>query len=326
MKKILCLLLAVITVFSFAACGRQEADGFYKQWMSCIEDETLLKQVVIPGSHDAGTKGMFFLAETQGESVAAQLSKGVRYLDIRVSKKNDGSLVIFHGPIKGRKFQKVIDEITSFIAANVTETLILDFQHFDGNSQEDVAQAIESNWGQYLITKDKEKSDAEFFDALTLSSCRGKLLIFWGSDQGAERNWAFRRNNDAGTLSDTQLESYYDGDEHKKGSDHLIKYLSNYIERYKEKDSGLFVLQGQLTAPKLLVSPKSLERKHGENMTRFVKALKDSPDLNYINIIMRDYITKGAEKINSILYLNAKKGNVKETAVENFLRLTQSAA
>lgn len=324
MKKILCLLLALIAVFSLAACGQKEIDGFYSKWMSYIEDETLIKQIVIPGSHDAATKGMFFLAETQGESVAKQLEKGVRYLDIRVSKKSNGSLVIFHGPIKGQKFQKVVEQITDFISKNTTETLILDFQHFEGGSQKAVADVIEANWSEYLIKKEDEKSGAEFIDNLTLSACRGKLLIFWGSGEEAEREWAMRRNNDGGTLADTLLESYYDGEEHKQGSVNLIEHLSGYIQKYKEKDSGLFVLQGQLTAPKLLVSPKSLERKHAENMTRYVKELKDSPHLAYINIIMRDYITKGKEKIDGILYLNVCKGNVKKNAEEEFLLLTQN--
>ena len=47
--------------------------------MANIKDETLVNEIVMPGSHDAGSYGMVWLGETQQFSIDEQLQMGVRY-------------------------------------------------------------------------------------------------------------------------------------------------------------------------------------------------------------------------------------------------------
>ena len=56
-------------------------------WMESISDNIPLRKIVIPGSHDSGTKGMLWPWQTQKYDIAEQLELGIRYFDIRVNKK-----------------------------------------------------------------------------------------------------------------------------------------------------------------------------------------------------------------------------------------------
>ena len=76
----------------------------------------------------------------------------------------------------------------------------------------------------------------------------------------------------------------------------------------------MFVLQGQLTYA--LTSIRDGEAKHDPNMNAYVKGLYDSDDLQYINIIMRDFVN--CEKASHILNLNVAKKLVKATDEESY--------
>lgn len=94
-----------------------------------------------------------------------------------------------------------------------------------------------------------------------------------------------------------------------------------YIERYKQDGcTGLFVLQGQLTDGLYVFAPHLREAAHNKNMNAYVENLKDSSDLDIINIIMRDYVTP--HKNCLALQLNLTKGIVKQdstTAFQNMI-------
>ncbi|HOD93443.1 MAG TPA: phosphatidylinositol-specific phospholipase C domain-containing protein [Clostridia bacterium] len=317
MKKLLTVFLIVIMLITMSSCQGvliNQDIPFYSEWMSYIEDDILVKEIVIPGSHDAGTIGMIYAAKTQSLPIYKQLIDGVRYFDIRVEKKKNAELVIYHSIAKGQTFTRVVDDILEFMNNNTTEFVILDFQHFKNESMDDVAAVIETRLSEYLINNETDLTDLDFIDSMSLESARGKILICWGSDVCADRAWAFRRNNDSGTLEDTVMESYYDSAYHKLDSaDFISNAYPDYYERYIKKDKGLFVLQGQLTAKWVLGSPLDREIEHRDNMNNFVRNLKDKEEwLSYTNIIMRDFVNVGWEKIDAVLELNEYKGNIKE--------------
>ena len=285
------------------------------KWMSMIKDETLLKNVVIPGAHDAGTRGLPYLAETQDRDTADMLACGIRYLDLRVSKTKDGELKIYHGPFKGVTLDSVIKDITEFLSKNPTEMLILDFQHFDGDAEQDVKTKVLATLPVVRASGDF----VDFVDGLTLGEIRGKCLILWGEDSADEEVF-LRRNNDEGTLEKAALQSYYEGARNKKSSSVYIKQaLPYYIERYKQDGKGLFVLQGQLTDGLFVFGPHFREATHNKNMNKYVASLKDSADLPIINIIMRDYVTP--HKNCLALQLNLTKNLVKADSVAAFQQM-----
>lgn len=317
MKKIVAVILIIISLFSLACCSGIVSDTeneFYKKWMSLIDDQTFLKKIAIPGSHDAGTVGMIRLGKTQDTDILTQLNCGVRYFDIRVKQNKDGSLVIFHSILTGQKFEKVLQDIEAFSSTNTTEVIILDFEHFQGDSMTAVANLLEERLGDKLIRNEGKESDIDFVDQLKLSETRGKILVTWGSDTECERNYLFRRNNDEGTLDNCALDSYYYGSIHKKVSAYFIETaLSQYFEKYIAKNKGLFVLQGQLTSPLFVPVPAVLEKSHDQNMTSYTEGLTYNASLlPYVNIIMRDFVNTSNNridysKINSILKLNIAK-------------------
>ena len=263
MKKLLTVFLIVIMLITMSSCQGvliNQDIPFYSEWMSYIEDDILVKEIVIPGSHDAGTIGMIYAAKTQSLPIYKQLIDGIRYFDIRVEKKKNAELVIYHSIAKGQTFTRVVDDILEFMNNNTTEFVILDFQHFKNESMDDVAAVIETRLSEYLINNETDLTDLDFIDSMSLESARGKILICWGSDVCADRAWAFRRNNDSGTLEDTVMESYYDSAYHKLDSaDFISNAYPDYYERYIKKDKGLFVLQGQLTAKLVLGSSLYIE-------------------------------------------------------------------
>ena len=286
------------------------------QWMGMINDDTLLKKVVIPGAHDAGTQGLSYMAETQDRDTADLLACGTRYFDLRVSKTKKGELKIFHGPFKGVTLNGVLDQMAQFLRANPTEALILDFQHFENDAEQDTKTMIVNT----LPVVEAQGDFVEFVDNLTLGDIRGQCLIVWGADS-ADNVTFLRRNNDAGTIANSALQSYYEGKLNKKSSSTYIDdALPHYIDMYKQQGKGLFVLQGQLTDGLFVFGPHFREATHTKNMNAYVKGLQDSADLDVINIVMRDYVSPHKNCLT--LQLNLTKNNVNAshtTAFEQML-------
>ena len=312
LAAILCT-VGVLMIVANSQNDKSQPTQELSQWMGMIKDETLLKQVVIPGAHDAGTKGLSYLAETQDRNTANMLVCGTRYLDLRVSKTKNGELKIYHGPFKGVTLDSVLEQIKQFLQANPTEALILDFQHFDGDAQLDTQIKV---LGTLPCVRCEQDDVVDFVDNLTLGEIRGKCLILWGDDS-ADNEVLLRRNNDAGTVENSALQSYYEGKLNKKSSSNYIKNaLPHYIEMYKQQGKGLFVLQGQLTDGLFVFGPHYREATHNKNMNKYVESLKDSQDLAIINIIMRDYVTPHKNCLT--LQLNLTKNNVKTEHITTF--------
>lgn len=161
------------------AIDNQKPDEFLRSWMSYVSDDTLLTDIVIPGSHDSGTTKMMWAAKTQDKSIKEQMACGARYFDIRPQLK-DGKLVVFHGPITGEDVEPIIDDIKQFLTANPSETLILDFQHFmsDETAIEKTDALLSDKLNGLMVANKTELSDLDFVKSLTLADTRGKASCF----------------------------------------------------------------------------------------------------------------------------------------------------
>ncbi len=286
-------------------------------WMGDIRDDVPLCEVVIPGSHDAGTYCTNYLARTQGYSVKTQLEMGARYFDLRVNKTENG-YYMFHAMFNGEKFSDVLDAICDFIKANPTETLILDFQHFKGGAEADVAAFLEERLADFAVKNTAGLSDLQFISALTMGDARGKCVILFGGNEdiAAEHDFIFNRNNDSCTKPGMALNSCYVGEYNKMNSDGFIgtalPYYYNNIEEKiaAEGCKGLFVLQGQLTDGMLIFGPYSKEKTHDKAMSAYIEGIsEDAHRLELTNIIMRDFLTTA--KCSEIIRLNRAKENFK---------------
>ncbi|AYV47174.1 hypothetical protein CFHF_01490 [Caulobacter flavus] len=77
-----------------------------RTWMSKLPDDAYLRDVTLPGSHDAGTAAYIIpLSRCQDLSIGEQLDKGARYFDIRLDSTYP--LEIVHGASNtGKYFEK----------------------------------------------------------------------------------------------------------------------------------------------------------------------------------------------------------------------------
>lgn len=304
-------------------------------WMSMIKDDALLKMIAIPGAHDAGTKGMPYFAATQDRDIADLLNCGTRYLDLRVSYAN-GKLLIYHGPCKGVALADVLDTVKQFLTDHPSETVLLDFQHFEEVDHEAqdatlkllIEKLAKSNMLVACENGFTNPSNAEFMNKLTLKHARGKAIAFWGRQyEKATNSYPFLRDDDNGNRDSCSLHSYYDSSLHKKSSSAFIKTaLPKYLERWKncgvwKNNEGLFVLQGQLTDGMFIFGPKLREATHTDNMNRYVEELRSSEYIDIVNIIMRDFVTPHKNCLT--LRLNAAKVLVKEDCRQVYEKMLQ---
>lgn len=322
MKKGLKILLVVLTILILAALALflngtsnvryNGCDPELSSWMRAIDDAAPLNRIAIPGSHDAGTAGICWLGATQTYSIGQQLESGARYFDIRVHKSGE-SLTIYHSMFDGVDFHEVLSDIGEFITANPSEALILDFQHFKGDSQESVRKLLEEQLldKDLIVINDTDLSDLQFIHQLKLGDVRGKCLVFFGDGYDCSPGWIFSRNNDECTLGNLCLDSYYIGAIHKSAPDKLISeghpvYLGRQRERIAAGEDGLFVLQCQLTDGMLILGPWTRERAQDKSMSAYIEGLGNSASIDILNIVMRDFVTP--EKCRQIINLNKEKG------------------
>jgi len=318
---------------------QQDATEFSQNWMKYVRDDVLVKNVVMPGSHDAGTSTLLWLGRTQELTIADQLEVGTRYFDIRTERGEDGELYIYHSSLRGNLLRPMLESVRDFLKTHSTETVVLDFQHFSdkGNDETDVQSATlalvsELFYGSTSSTRmlvsattgiDNKVNKVAYIDALRMSTARGKAIVFWGASGGDvfDNNYIFQRNDDEGSGTRTQsaLHSFYLGNLNKKSSQkYIAEGLPTYIDMYKQKAgaSGIFVLQGQLTDGLIVFGPQIREKSHNAKMNDYVKALETSDDLQYINVIMRDFVN--AQKNMLAINLNLAKGNVKTSLTQDF--------
>ena len=312
---VIIIIVSVLIIVANSQNDKSQPTQDLSQWMGMIKDDTPLKKIAIPGAHDAGTKGLPYLAETQDRDTAEMLACGIRYIDLRVSKAKDGELKIYHGPFKGVTLDSVLEQIKQFLRENPTVALILDFQHFDNSAEIDTQAAVLAS----LPVIRAEGDFIQFADNLTLGEARGKCLILWGADS-ADNKVLLRRNNDEGTIEKSALHSYYTGSLNKKSSSTYVnEALPHYIDRYRQQGSGLFVLQGQLTDGLYVFGPHFREATHSKNMNGYVEKLQNSSNLDVINIIMRDFVSP--HKNCLALQLNLTKNNVKAESITVFQKM-----
>lgn len=306
---ILAIALLLFVLFLTGRCSQrfEGADPALSRWMSRMADEKPLRSIIVPGSHDAGTKGVIWAGETQVCTIGEQLLCGARYFDIRVRKKDD-NYIIFHSIMNGTDFAGILADIKSFMEDNPTEALLLDFQHFSGGSEQGVKEMLWKELGEsgHIVVNDTGLSPVDFCRQLTLGDARGKCIIFWGNRDDIDCSWVFPRNDNECTLSGMCMDSYYIGDLHKQGAEVLLKqahpiYLARLKEQKAEGRDCFCILQCQLTDRFWVRGPWSLERKDGDKITEYIAELK-SEELDGICALMRDFISP--KKCQQIIDLN----------------------
>ncbi len=329
---LICFLAILMVILGFIAgcfidgkCNYKykNTNEYLPKWMSMLKDDTKLNEIIMPGSHDSGSYKMFYMGETQKFDISQQLELGTRYFDIRIINDN-GKYRIFHDVIKGIDAEPIFKYFNDFLNNNPSETLILDFQHFENNPEKKVLEFINTYLKDKLVKNNTSLSDLAFIDGLKLSDVRGKcIILFKQSSEYTNLDYIFGRNNDLCTIPNSSLNSNYIRDYNiDKAKIYLETHIQNYIDNIKDKITnegykGLFVLQCQLTDAKKIFGPWSREKQLDENMQAWITYLPNTDNFQYINILMRDFINQ--EKCENIIRLNYTKGFVKEEYDEEYM-------
>jgi hypothetical protein len=139
MKRAL-VVLAVITAVVAVPAPAFAADASYRSllttsnpdWMRSVSDTTSLAALSIPGTHETMAIHGGALSQTQedvgdsGGTLAAQLTAGIRMIDIRARVNSGNTFTIHHGAVyQNANFDDVLTVLTSFLVAHPSETVIM---------------------------------------------------------------------------------------------------------------------------------------------------------------------------------------------------------
>lgn len=129
-------------------------------WMSKLDPNKKLRDVVIPGTHNSASstisKWSLFsgVAACQNLTVRQQLNAGARYLDVRVcGHKND--IVTCHGIVKGGKLAGIVEEVNEFLCDNPKEFVTVEVKNeapMTSLQKHQVLQLIQSTFCERMIT------------------------------------------------------------------------------------------------------------------------------------------------------------------------------
>jgi hypothetical protein len=139
-------------------------------WMSelaKVNPDAKLRDMVIPGSHDSASSSIGKLklfsavGRTQNVTVAEQLSRGARYLDIRIAGVKGGAaseVIIVHGCLSGGNLVDVVPQISSFLNEHPGEFIFIELVHefgrdFSAEQKKFALDYLKDQLGDKLYTR-----------------------------------------------------------------------------------------------------------------------------------------------------------------------------
>ena len=193
-----------------------EREPDYPNWMADIRDDVKLRDMVIPGSHDATTYGissmMATFGQTQPLNLRQQWDSGARVFDLRV--RNDWNQIrLFHNFIPcNMSLQEVASDICSLVTSHPTEGAIVIVKGEGNDASSEFIEKIKkifemaypnlpdaaTQFNQiyssstldepYTISKSSDilrscSNLAEYHPDMTMGDLRGKILVIFRSDK-----------------------------------------------------------------------------------------------------------------------------------------------
>lgn len=142
--------------------------------MSAIDDNKLLAEISIPGSHNSMSLYGGDVTATQTLSITSQLNMGIRYLDARF-KYDNNQLFAYHGIIYQHiTFDEFLYEVSSFLDSNPTETILIRIQNEAG------AEINSLTFYQYFLkalSQYKHNNIVPYNNNPRLGDVRGKFIF-----------------------------------------------------------------------------------------------------------------------------------------------------
>lgn len=241
------VLQSLVLLFLAAASGGVPATAYYHDsadirentdWMARIPGDMPISRISIPGTHDSVAKnngGDIVL--TQSLSITQQLKAGIRFLDLR-ARHIENLFAMHHGAVyQDMMFGDVLDEMTSFLAAHPTETILVRLK--EEHTPSGNTRTFEETFKWYLDIYASWFAHPGRPDP-SLDEVRGKILLYSDFDRSdssygsyyryfeKEDNYAFSTNWDLYWKWDLVKASLSRAhDDHAQGGHGLyITYLS----------------------------------------------------------------------------------------------------
>ena len=178
-KTIICSILSVfilgVPLLGFTKMLKQSSKSTkYADWMSSLNDNTSLREVNMPGSHD--TMALYSIGDLAGQcqslSLKDQLNLGVRFLDIRL-KEDNNKLKAVHGFVDQKaSFESITNTIEYFIEKHPQEFIIMSIKEEAKASNSNIP--FEDSLKTYL-DKDIYLKDTNIPEKV--GDVRGKILL-----------------------------------------------------------------------------------------------------------------------------------------------------
>jgi len=276
-----------------------------------------MKQLYIPGSHDAGmyTGGFSTLGKTQELSIYGQLAAGQRYFDLRV-EWNDPVFDIHHNGINGPRLSDVLQQIADFCNEGRRELVILDFSHFshfdDSTIYDKFVTEVNNKISTWMYkTKPSDKRLADITLSEYISNGMALVVVVdesWPVDDPEAGFWVFRNSeSDEAAEGDLRVFDQYakDMDYEDVKTDQTEKYenYNGYCDPAITVPCDLFLLSWTCTSP-VGAGVWQVSKNVNRHLGDFMLNLTMPNDSGYYpNIIYVDYC-EFSRATDVVLYLN----------------------
>lgn len=286
-------------------------------WMSALDDNVKLTDVVMPGSHNAGCRRMIPLAECQRGDLAEQAVCGVRQFSVRLDTHRQKP-VFAHSMIMGAPIEGDLAALRFFLDRNPSEFVIIEIGGYGDDSfgpythrcrvdNEQVGELLE----HYLECSRYALTDFDSIAQVTMGDIRrtGKrfLLVNSGEEYPCSKNCDFV--------------SPWSPERHGRKAETFAARATEVFDQIEKK--GIFVLQSQQTGgfgtEIGLASPKKVNRAFGPYFDTIIENIRRNPlYLQKVNVILGDYWLDNPDRVRKVLALNLDKGNINPCKAEEF--------
>ena len=293
-------------------------------WMSGIRDDVKLIDVVMPGSHNSGTRGMMAMACCQDGSLAEQFRYGVRQFSVRLDTNRITKKIVFsHSCIRGVTLEEELSELKKVMDENPSEFSIIDIRPYGNDSIGPFkfrcyadTQEIDRLLEKYLEPSKYALTDFEKISDVTMGDIRkaGKRYLLLNE----EREYKYSVCCD--------YKNPWSSERHGRRAETFAERATEVYD--SEEKKGIFVLQTQQTAgPGTEVgldSPRRQVKKMIPFYPRIIEKIRKNPKyLEMANVISSDFMSGDDFRAKLIISLNIDKHNVKEEMAEEFAELVK---
>lgn len=173
------LLLLIIIYISFYFIYAFKKDNIGSKWISQINENSSISDLIIPGTHDSATyllNGFYVpFGKTNNLNILEQLEAGIRFLDIRCTYK-DNKFILCHSFLMfSGTLDQVIQNCYSFLQNEKDEFIIMSIKE-DYTNDSNFDNAMDS----YILSIQESMNNIFYLENKLpkIKDVKGKIILF----------------------------------------------------------------------------------------------------------------------------------------------------